>query len=131
MAIKEQKNRKRPKIMDWKKIGKKLLFPHVLIIFCFICISAAALVYVFINRLETAPVAYVSYVFSFYTLTVLVIYLCMVLPKRYHSIKKRIYDNPWGNRYMTDAAPNQGIITYILGNSFALCGNQCNACIHK
>ena len=86
--------------MDWKK----LLFPRVLIIFCFAIVSAIALVYIFINGLETSPIAYVSYVFSFYTLTVLVIYLCMVLPQRYHSIKKRIYDNPWGNRYMTDAA---------------------------
>ena len=90
--------------MDWKKIGKKLLFPHVLIIFCFTLISAIALIYIFINGLETSPIAYVSYLVSFYTLVVLVVYLCMVLPKQYRTIKQKIYSNPWGKRYMTDAA---------------------------
>lgn len=90
--------------MDWKKIGKKLLFPNVLIILLLTIISAALLVYVFVNGLETAAIAYVSYLISFYGLTVLVIYLCMVLPKQYRNIKQKVYDNPWGNRYMTDAA---------------------------
>lgn len=90
--------------MDWKKIGKKLLFPNVLIILLLTIISAALLVYVFVNGLETTAIAYVSYLISFYGLTVLVIYLCMVLPKQYRNIKQKVYDNPWGNRYMTDAA---------------------------
>lgn len=90
--------------MDWKKIGKKLLFPNVLIILLLTIISAALLVYVFVNGLETAAIAYVSYLISFYGLTVLVIRLCMVLPKQYRNIKQKVYDNPWGNRYMTDAA---------------------------
>ncbi|MBR3600850.1 MAG: hypothetical protein IKL49_00770 [Lachnospiraceae bacterium] len=90
--------------MDWKKIGKKLLFPNVLIILLLTIISAALLVYVFVNGLETAAIAYVSYLISFYGLTVLVIYLCMVLPKQYRNIKQKVYDNPWGNRYMTNAA---------------------------
>ena len=90
--------------MDWKKIGKKLLFPNVLIILLLTIISAALLVYVFVNGLETAAIAYASYLISFYGLTVLVIRLCMVLPKQYRNIKQKVYDNPWGNRYMTDAA---------------------------
>jgi len=90
--------------MDWKKIGKKLLFPNVLIILLLIIISTALLVYVFVNGLETAAIAYVSYLISFYGLTVLVIRLCMVLPKQYRNIKQKVYDNPWGNRYMTDVA---------------------------
>lgn len=90
--------------MDWKESGKKLLFPHVLIILVLVIISAAALIYVFGNGLEAAPVAYVSYLISFYTLIVLVIYLCKVVPEKYRWIKQKIYDNPLGNRYMTDAA---------------------------
>ena len=90
--------------MSWKKIGKKLLFPNAVIIVLLSVISAAALVYVFMNRLETAPIAYVSYLVSFYALTVLTIYLCRVLPEQYRKIKQKIYDNPWGNRYLTDAA---------------------------
>lgn len=90
--------------MNWKKIGKSLLFPNILVIIILTVISAAALVHIFMNGLETAPVAYVAYMVSFYTLTVLTIYLCLVLPKQYQRIRQKIYDNPWGNRYMTDAA---------------------------
>ena len=90
--------------MDWKKLGRKVLFPNVFIILVLAIISTASLVYVFVNGLEAAPIAYATYVVSFYALTVLVIYLCMVLPNKYRNIKQKIYDNPWGNRYMTDAA---------------------------
>lgn len=90
--------------MDWKKVGKRLLFPHILIILVFIIISTVALIHVFINGLEASLLAYISYAISSYTLTVLVIYLCKVLPKQYRGIRQKIYDNPWGNRYMTDAA---------------------------
>ena len=86
--------------MNWKKIGKSLLFPNVLIIMILTIISAAALVHVFINGLEMTWIAYVVYVVSFYTLTVLTIYLCLVLPKQYQRIRQKIYDNPWGNGYV-------------------------------
>lgn len=91
-------------MMDWKKAGKKLLFPHVWVILILTIISTAALVYVFVNGLELTPIAYVSYLVSSYTLVILVIYLYRVIPKRYRRIKQEIYDNPLGNRYMTDVA---------------------------
>ena len=74
-------------MMDWKKIGKKLLFPHVIIIWVLTIISTVALVFVFTNELEAATLAYVSYGISDYTLIILLIYLSMVLPKQYRSIR--------------------------------------------
>lgn len=90
--------------MDFKKLGKKLLFPPVWVMFLLTVISAAALVYVFLNGYETSVVSYVVYVVSFYTVSVLSIFLAAVLPKRYKQIKQKVYDNPLGNRYMTDPA---------------------------
>ena len=99
--------------MDWKKIAKKLLFPNVFLIIVLTFISAAALVYVFVNGLVEAPIAYFVYLLSFYTLTVFVIFLCMVLPKQYQKIKQKIYENPWGKRYMTDAGFRTHVSLYV------------------
>lgn len=89
---------------DWKKICKKLLFLPVWLICVLAVVSTVALVAVFINDLSMHPIAYIVYVVSAYALTVLCIYLAGVLPGYYRTSKKKIYDHPLGNRYMTDAA---------------------------
>ena len=88
--------------MDWKKLGKKLLFPPVLLMVILVIISAVALTLIFVKGLEESIPAYIFYVLAFYTLTVVTIFCAMVLPKQYSTIKQKIYDNPLGNRYMTD-----------------------------
>lgn len=88
--------------MDWKKIGKKLLFPPIWVVLLLVGISSAALVMVFVNDLTEHPIAYVVYVLSFYTLTILCVFCGMVFPKHYRAIRRKIYENPFGNRYMTD-----------------------------
>lgn len=88
--------------MDWKKTGKQLLFPPTWLMVVLTVISAAALTVVFIQGWEQTVIAYMVYVLSFYTLSVVCLFCAMVLPKRYEKIKQRIYDNPLGNRYMTD-----------------------------
>ena len=90
--------------MDWKNIGKKLLFPPVWVMVILTVISAAALVAVFVKGCETAAVAYIVYVLSFYTLCAVTIFLAKVLPGKYFSLRQKIYENPFGNRYMTDKA---------------------------
>lgn len=90
--------------MDWKKLGKKLLFPPVWLMVIFVIISAVALTLIFIREMEDSIPAYIVYVLAFYTLTVVTIFCAMVLPKQYSTIKQKIYDNPLGNRYMTDRA---------------------------
>ena len=88
--------------MDWKKLGKKLLFPPAFLMVILVIISAVALTLIFVKGLEESIPAYIFYVLAFYTLTVVTIFCAMVLPKQYSTIKQKIYDNPLGNRYMTD-----------------------------
>ena len=88
--------------MDWKTIGKKLLFPPVWLIVILVIASAAALTLIFVNGMEQSIPAYIAYVLAFYTLSIVTVFCAMVLPKQYSTIKQKIYDNPLGNRYMTD-----------------------------
>ena len=88
--------------MDWKKIGKKLLFPPIYLLVILVIFSAAALAFVFVKGMEQSIPAYIVYVLAFYTLSVVTVFCVMVLPKQYSTIKQKIYDNPLGNRYMTD-----------------------------
>jgi hypothetical protein len=88
--------------MDWKKIGKKLLFPPIWLLLILTVISAAALVMVFLKGWEQTVVAYLVYALAFYTLSVVTVFMVMVLPGQYGVMKQKIYDNPLGNRYMTD-----------------------------
>lgn len=90
--------------MDWKKFGIKLLFPPVWVMFLLTLVSTSGLVYVFTQGMEAAVISYFLYVLAFYTLTVVCIYCSRVLPKRGREFKQKIYDNPVGNRYMTDRA---------------------------
>lgn len=98
--------------MDLKKIGKKLLFPPIWLMIILALISAISLVLVFIKGMEESPIAYVIYVVSFYTLSVICIFLAMVLPKRYRTIKQKVYENPLGNRYMTDVGFKNHVSLY-------------------
>lgn len=99
--------------MDFKKTGKKLLFPPVWAIVLLALFSAAALVYIFVNGLSEWPVAYVIYAAAFYTLTVICVFLALTLPAWYNSMKQRVYSHPIGGRYMTDAAFRMHISLYL------------------
>lgn len=90
--------------MDWKKTGKKLLFPPVWLMLLLTVISTAGLIMVFLRGMEEHPVAYIIYVMSFYTLTVVTAYCIKVLPGQYKKIRHQILSNPLGNRFMTDRA---------------------------
>ena len=88
--------------MDWKKIGKKLLFPPLYLLVILVILSAVALTFVFAKGLEQTIPAYIVYGLAFYTLSTATVYCVLVLPKQYSTIRKKIYDHPFGNRYMTD-----------------------------
>ena len=63
--------------MNWKKIGKNLLFPHIAIMITLIPVATALLVWsmVFVGT-ETA-IAYISYLLAAYTLTI----WCFKIPR--------------------------------------------------
>ena len=88
--------------MDWKRLGKKLLFPPFWLMVLLVIISAVALTIVFVKGMEQSVLAYVVYVLAFYTLSTVSVFCALVLPKQYKEIKQKIYDNPFGNRFMTD-----------------------------
>ena len=90
-------------MQDWKKIGKKLLFPPLWIIVLLTIACTIALVEIFLNGWEMHPLAYASYVLSFYTLTVICIVCWKVLPGCYKSMKNKMHRNQYIDRYMTDA----------------------------
>lgn len=109
--------------MDWKRIGKKLLFPPVWLMVLLTIVSAVLLTMVFLKGLEQSIPAYVVYALSFYTLSVVCVFCTVVLPKQYGMIKQKIYDNPFGNHYMTDRAFRTRISLYLsLGISLLYVG---------
>lgn len=89
--------------MNWKRFAEKLLFPPPGIILLLVVVSAAALAAVFVKGLDNSPLAYVSYVFAFYTLCVLSIFCWKTLPGYWKSVKEKLYNNKTANRYLTDA----------------------------
>jgi len=56
--------------MDWKKIGKALLFPHIAIMIILLPIATVFLVYSLVFMGSDSIIAIVSYVLAFYTLMV-------------------------------------------------------------
>lgn len=62
--------------MNWKKLGKALLFPHIAIMILLIPVATVFLVYSMVFLGTGSPVAIASYVLSAYTLTV----WCFKLP---------------------------------------------------
>ena len=98
--------------MDWKKIYKKLLFPPIWLMVLLTMFSTASLVFVFIRGYSEKLIAYVIYVISFYTLSVWSVFFCMVFPKQYQTVRKKLYENPFSNRYLTDAAFRTRISLY-------------------
>lgn len=87
--------------MDLKKLIK-LLYPPVWLIALLVPLCTAALIFTFVGGYEEHPLAYASYVLSFYTLTAVVMRCIKTVPSRYRSAKRRVYANPFGNKFMTD-----------------------------
>lgn len=97
---------------DWKTICKKCFFVPLPLIIVMAIISAVALSLVFIKKRESTPGAYVTYVFSFYTLTVACVKCYRDLPGYYKKAKNKVYDNQYANRYLTDAKFNTHVNLY-------------------
>lgn len=89
---------------DWKAVGYRLLFPPLWLIVLLTVFGTVALITVFVKGLEGHPLAYVVYVVSFYILIVLCLACWKTIPGYYKSIKGKVYDNKYANRYLTDVA---------------------------
>lgn len=89
---------------DWKTLCIKILFPPAWMIIILTVISTISLVAVFVNGWELSPIAYVTYVISFYTLTVMCIVCWKVIPGYYRALNERLHENIYADKYMTDVA---------------------------
>ena len=78
--------------MDWKNVGKKLLFPPLWVILVLTALCAAGLAAVFAGGYTEHPLAYAVYVLAFYALGTLCAYCWKVLPGQIGRIKKALLD---------------------------------------
>ena len=84
--------------MDFKKLGKALLFPHIAIMIMLIPIATVFLVYSMVFMGSESPVAIVSYVLAFYTLMV----WCFKIPYLIRFFKEFKNENKYARRWLDD-----------------------------
>lgn len=77
---------------------KNFLFPHTFIVFLMVNLTIVGLVYIFMNGLETHPIAGAFYAVSFYTLVI----VCVRIPAIVKNVKAGVYANKYANTYLTD-----------------------------
>ena len=85
-------------MMDWKKIGKALLFPHIAIMILLLPIATVLLVGSMVFVGTESPVAIVSYVLAAYTLTV----WCFKIPYLIKFFKTFKNENKYARRWQED-----------------------------
>lgn len=100
-------------MIDWKKVEKKFLFPPLWVVVLLTVISIVALILVFVKGWEQSPVAYITYVFSFYSLSVICLACWKTIPGYYKNVKSEVYKNQYANRYLTDVAFKTHVSLYV------------------
>ncbi len=92
----------------WKKIGKALLFPPLVIMVILIPIATAFLVYAMVVLgTETIP-AYISYVLAAYTLTI----WCVKIPKLIKLVKDFRNENKYAKMWFEDVHLRTNLTLY-------------------
>ena len=94
--------------MDWKKIGKALLFPHIAIMIVLVPISIVLLVASMVFIGTESPIAYISYVLSAYTLTV----WCVKIPYLIKFFKAFKDENKYARKWQDDTRLRVNVSLY-------------------
>ena len=94
--------------MDWKKVGKAVLFPPLAILLVLLPVSTVLLVYVLIFMGTDSLIAILSYVLAFYTLTV----WCFRLPRLIRAFTRFKAENRWARRWQDDAQLRINVTLY-------------------
>ncbi len=84
--------------MEWKKIGKTLLFPHIAILILILPVAFGMMIYGMLTLGNEHPVTIASYVMSFYTLTV----WCVRIPAIVRYWKNFRAENRYAKRWLED-----------------------------
>lgn len=83
---------------NWKEIGKRLLFPNTFVVFLLFNLTIAGLLYIFMNHLDTHPIASCFYAVAFYSLVI----VCARIPRIVKNVQKGLHANKYSHRYLTD-----------------------------
>ena len=94
--------------MDWKKIGKAILFPHIAILIILLPVATVLLVYSMVFVGTESIIAYISYVLAAYTLTV----WCCQIPKLIKALKNFKNENKYALRWQEDTRLRVNISLY-------------------
>ncbi len=84
--------------MDWKKLGKALLFPHLAVMFVLLPVATVFLVYSMVFLGTESALAITSYVLAAYTLTV----WCAKIPYLIRFFKTFKSENKYARRWLED-----------------------------
>ena len=94
--------------MDWKKIGKALLFPHIAIMITLIPIATVLLVGSMVFVGTESVIAYISYVLATYTLTI----WCFKIPTLIKFFKTFKNENKYARRWQDDTRLRVNVSLY-------------------
>ena len=94
--------------MDWKKIGKVLLFPHIAILLVLLPAATVLLVYSMVFEGTESTIAYVSYVLASYTLTI----WCCRIPCLIRFFKTFKDENKYARRWLDDTNLRMNVSLY-------------------
>ena len=94
--------------MDWKKLGKNLLFPHIAIMILLVPIATVLLVGSMVFIGTESLVAIVSYVIAAYTLTV----WCFKIPYLINFFKTFKNENKYARRWQDDTRLRVNVSLY-------------------
>lgn len=84
--------------MDWKKLVKALLFPHIAVLFLLLALAIPLMLYGMLVLGNEHPLTIASYVLAFYTLTI----WCVRVPEIIHFVKTLKDENRYMKRWFTD-----------------------------
>lgn len=94
--------------MDWKKLGKALLYPKTVLMILLIPIAAALLVGSMVFVGTESAIAYISYVLAAYTLTV----WCMKIPDVIRFFKRFKMENKYAQKWLNDTRLRVNVSLY-------------------
>ena len=94
--------------MNWKKLGKAILFPHISIMIILIPVATVLLVGSMVFIGTESVIAYISYVISAYTLTV----WCIKSPKLIKSLKTFKKENKYARKWQDDTRLRVNVSLY-------------------
>ena len=94
--------------MNWKKLGKSLLFPHIAIMILLVPIATVLFVGSMVFMGTESVIAYVSYVLATYTLTV----WCLKIPYLIKFFKAFKDENKYARRWQDDTRLRVNVSLY-------------------